>query len=202
MRIIYLLSFYYLGFKRKLAHKINNWACRSYVNIGQNVRFTMTSKVENLSKNISNISIDDNTIVEGKLMTFIYGGKISIGKNVYIGLGTNIRSGELILIGDNVMISHNVNIIDTDSHEINHIERTENYKKSLIEGPAKEKKNVKTGKIIIKDHVWISFGATILKNVTIGEGAIIAANSVVTREVPAFTLVAGNPAKVIKSLRE
>ena len=55
-------------------------------------------------------------------------------------------------------------------------------------------------KINVKDYVWISFGATILKGVTIGEGAIVAANAVVTKDVPAFTLVAGNPAIVVKKL--
>ncbi|MCF8320861.1 MAG: acyltransferase [Flavobacterium sp.] len=200
MKFIYYISYLYKGVLRKISHKITDWSCKNDVVFDKGTRFTMTAKVENISKNIKNITIGKNTIIEGKLMVFNYGGKISIGKNVYVGVGTNIRSGELITIWDNVLISHNVNIIDTDSHEIDHFERIQNYNKTLIEGSAKVKGNVKTGKIKIENYVWISFGVTILKNITIGEGAIIAANSVVTKDVPAFSLVAGSPAKVIKSL--
>ena len=63
-----------------------------------------------------------------------------------------------------------------------------------------EKKNITTSPITIKDYAWISFGATILKGVTIGRGAIVSANAVVTKDVPDFTMVAGNPAKTVKDL--
>jgi len=65
-----------------------------------------------------------------------------------------------------------------------------------------EKAGIETGMINIADNVWISFGVTILKNVSIGKGAIIAASSVVTKDVPPFTVVAGNPAKVVKQLKQ
>ncbi|NVO02172.1 MAG: hypothetical protein HXX09_05670 [Bacteroidetes bacterium] len=67
-------------------------------------------------------------------------------------------------------------------------------------GIRKEKENIITAPIIINDFVWINFNAIILKGVTIGEGAIIAAGAVVTKDVPPFTLVGGNPARVIKQL--
>jgi acetyltransferase-like isoleucine patch superfamily enzyme len=60
---------------------------------------------------------------------------------------------------------------------------------------------VQSEKIIINDKVWIGFDVLILKGVVIGEGAIIAAKSVVTKDVPAWTLFAGNPAKYIKDLK-
>jgi acetyltransferase-like isoleucine patch superfamily enzyme len=69
-------------------------------------------------------------------------------------------------------------------------------------GHPKEITNVDSAPIIIEDHVWISFNSIILKGVTIGKGAIIAAGSVVTKDVAPFTLVAGNPAKLIKHLQE
>jgi len=200
MKLIFSISHIYLGIKRKLSHKINDWASKKDIQYGKGVRFTNTAKVENLSQNASDIVIGDNTIIEGKLLIFKFGGKIQIGKNSYVGLNSNIRSGERISIGHNVLISHNVNIIDTNSHEIDYKERALNYNKFLSKGMAKEKGNVFTGAIIIEDHVWISFGVAILKNVKIGKGAIIAANSVVTKDVASFTLVGGNPAKVIKKL--
>ena len=64
----------------------------------------------------------------------------------------------------------------------------------------KERGNIITAKIVINDYAWINFNSIILKGVTIGEGAIVAAGAVVTQDVPPFTLVAGNPAKVVKKL--
>jgi galactoside O-acetyltransferase len=60
--------------------------------------------------------------------------------------------------------------------------------------------NVRSAPILICDRVWIGFGATILKGVTIGEGAIIASRSVVTQDVEAYTVVAGNPARAVRKL--
>jgi acetyltransferase-like isoleucine patch superfamily enzyme len=57
-----------------------------------------------------------------------------------------------------------------------------------------------TGPVTIKDGAWINFGAIVLKGVTIGEGAVVAAGAVVTKDVPANTVVAGNPARVVKAL--
>lgn len=70
----------------------------------------------------------------------------------------------------------------------------------LKKGHPYENVNVKSEQIQIKDHAWISFNAIILKGVTIGKGAIVAAGAVVTKDVPDFTVVAGNPAKIVKYL--
>jgi len=201
MKLIYYISYLGKGISRKIFHKITDWSCKNDVVFGKGSKFTMTAKVENISKNNDNIIIAENTIIEGRLVVFNYGGKINIGKNVYIGLGTNIWSGESVTIGSNVLISHNVNIIDTNSHEMDHLERAQGYVNLIKNGHPKDKTSIITGKIIIKDYAWISFGATILKNVTIGEGAIVAACAVVTKDVPPFTVVAGNPAVVVKNLK-
>lgn len=201
MKLLYYLSYYLLGFKRKVEHILSDFAAKKDIVYSSAARFTRTAKVENLSKSKLNITIGKNSLIEGKLLVFSYGGKINIGNNSYIGYESNIRSGHSISIGNNVLISHNVNIIDTNSHEIDHLERAENYKKSLVYGLPKEKGNVLTGEIIIEDYVWVSYGVSILKNIKIGKGAIIASNSVVTKDVPAFSMVAGNPAKVVKMLK-
>jgi acetyltransferase-like isoleucine patch superfamily enzyme len=69
-------------------------------------------------------------------------------------------------------------------------------------GYPKEKASIKTSPIIIEDHAWINANAIILRGVTIGKGAIVAAGSVVVDNVDSFTLVAGNPAKKIKELNQ
>jgi len=60
--------------------------------------------------------------------------------------------------------------------------------------------DIKSAPVVIEDHVWIGFNVAILKRVTIGKGAIIGAGSVLTEDVEPFTVVAGNPAKIIKRL--
>ncbi|WP_304062791.1 acyltransferase [Pedobacter glucosidilyticus] len=164
------------------------------------VLFTSTSTIDNQQNNQEKISIGEGSVIAGALLIFKYGGEIRIGKNCYLGDLSRIWSGEKIIIGDNVLISHNVNIIDTNSHEIDSIERAERYIELIKNGPWQNKGSIKTKPIIIENNVWISFNSVILKGVKIGEGAIIGAGSVVTKDVPAFTLVTGNPAKVVKNL--
>jgi acetyltransferase-like isoleucine patch superfamily enzyme len=80
------------------------------------------------------------------------------------------------------------------------LERADRYIELITKGYPTDKASIQTAPIIIEDYAWISFNATILKGVTVGKGAIVAAGAVVTKDVPPFTLVAGNPAVVIKTL--
>ncbi len=131
-------------------------------------------------------------------------GFIKIGDNVNIG-GANLISRSEIIIGNNVTMAWGITIYDHDSHSIYWNERKndnkncyEDYKLSKNRVLSKDWTNVRSKKILINDKVWIGFDVLILKGVTIGEGAVVAAKSVVTKDVPAWSLVAGNPAKFIK----
>lgn len=201
MRFVYLFSYLLKKVVIKILDKINDWSCKNNVIFGDNTFFKNTASIDNISCSIKKIRIGKNTIVRGKLLIAAYGGDIEIGDNVYIGKNSNIWSGEKIVIGDDVLISHDVNIIDTNSHEIDYIERSLSFKKMLLDGHSKEKGSIETGQIIIENNVWISFGVSILKNVRIGEGAIIAAGAIVTKDVKPFTIIAGNPAIVVKELK-
>lgn len=162
--------------------------------------FYSEAVVDNLSLDKKNITIGIDSHIRGELGVFKYGGNIKIGSRVYIGDHTRIRSGESIIIGDNVLISHGVNIADSSAHETDYLERAEAFAKLIKEGHPIEKGSVQTAAIIIEDYVWINFNAVILRGVRIGKGSIIAAGSVVTKDVPPFVLVAGAPARIIKSL--
>ncbi|MCZ8356643.1 MAG: acyltransferase [Microcystis sp. LE19-388.1G] len=145
----------------------------------------------------------ENTVILGELFLFAHGGKIEIGKNCYIGEKTRIRSANSIKIGNEVMISDDVNIYDTDAHSLNYILRQKEFVEVVIlNNLIKDAKDVdiQSAPVVIEDHVWIGFNVGILKGVTIGKGAIIGAGSVVTKDVEPFTVVAGNPAKIIKRL--
>ncbi len=179
--------------------KLRNNEFVSKIKFGENSRLYPTAYVENLQSK-EKLSIGCNSHIRGELFVYPYGEGLSIGNNCYVGINTIIRAGNHIMIGNSVLIAHNVTIIDSDSHEIDANKRNESFINMIKHGHPKISGDVKTAPINISDNVWISYGACILKGVTIGEGAIVGAGSVVTKDVPAWTLVAGNPARVIKKL--
>lgn len=110
------------------------------------------------------------------------GGTLTLGKG-YANSGCVIACAKSITIGEGAAIARGVYIYDSDHHEMIV------DKGSPINSPAP---------VTIGNHVWIGVGAIILKGVTIGDGAVIAAGAVVTRDVPPRCLAAGNPARVVK----
>ncbi|WP_396127469.1 acyltransferase [Aurantibacillus circumpalustris] len=106
------------------------------------------------------------------------------------------------------MFSWGCTIIDTDAHSLNWDDRkkdVKDWKKGIEEnqtGKYKDWSKVISKKIVVEDKAWIGFNVIILKGVTIGEGAVVAAGSVVTKNVMPYTLVGGNPAVEIKKLIE
>ena len=115
--------------------------------------------------------------------------KIQIGKNCWFGAYCHITSINSITIGDNCLTGKWVTITD-NSHGTSSIES--------LTLPPTLRANVSKGPVIIGNNVWIGEKATILPNVSIGDGAVVAANSVVTKSVPKYSVVAGNPAKIIR----
>lgn len=176
--------------------------CINQTNLGDNSKFYPEAKVYNSQLSKEKISIGKSTHIRGQLLVLKYGGFIKIGDDCYVGDGTRIWSGESVIIGNNVLISHNVSVIDTNSHELDYLERSERYIDLIVNGPWQNKGSIITNPIVVEDYVWVNFGAIILKGVTIGKGAIIAAGAVVTKNVEPWTVVAGNPAVVVKYLPE
>lgn len=112
------------------------------------------------------------------------GENIRIGRNVFINQNCTMYDLGGIDIGDDVMIGPNVSII-TSGHPL---------------APSRRRAFVIAKPIVIERNVWIAAGVTIIGGVTIGENAVVAAGSVVTRDVPPNTLVGGNPARAIRSI--
>ncbi len=132
-----------------------------------------------------NIFIDDNAAIKegARICSCNENAIIKIGKNTTIGYHNFIYSSEKIIIGDDCLIAPFVYIVDSN-HQI---------KK---EQKINEQPNI-TSPIIIGNDVWIASHVTILQGVTIGDGAVIAANSLVNKDVPPYTIVGGSPAKKI-----
>ncbi|MDB5137974.1 MAG: thiogalactoside acetyltransferase [Mucilaginibacter sp.] len=135
--------------------------------------------------------------------------KVSIGDRVYIGNSTIIAKTSISL-GNDILVAWGVTFYDHDSHSLDVSDRDDDirqtYKDFINErGNYLKNKNldvVNSKPIRICDHAWIGVDAMILKGVTVGEGAIVGARSVVTKDVPPYTVVAGNPAKVVKHLNK
>ena len=160
-----------------------------------------SANINNLSGNPDLISIGENSVIRGQLLIFAHAGKIEIGKDCYIGEGTRIWSADSIKIGNRVLISHNVNIHDTNSHSLEPGLRHQHFMKIVSTShPIFNDLDIKSKAILIEDDVWMGFNSTILKGVKIGKGAVVAACSVVTKDVSEFVVVAGNPATVITKL--
>ena len=115
--------------------------------------------------------------------------EIVIGKGCCFGEYNHITSTNKIVIGDNLLTGRWVTITDNSHGETDY--------DTLLQPPLMRLVTSK-GPVIIGNNVWIGDKATILPHVTIGDGAVIAANSVVTKNVPAYSVAAGNPAKVVK----
>lgn len=151
------------------------------------------------------VHIGHGSIVNCKIIFEERPGFVSIGNRSYIG-GATIISRNSVEIGDDVIIAWDCMIYDHNSHSLYWEERKEdiqNTYKGMLEGnPLLNKKweVVRSAPIKICNKVWIGFGVTILKGVTIGEGAVIGARSVVTKDIPPWTVWGGNPARKIKNL--
>jgi acetyltransferase-like isoleucine patch superfamily enzyme len=123
----------------------------------------------------------DSTVATLELVT-LPGGHLEIGNNVFINYGTSIVSSAHVKVGDDCLIGTQVMVMDCDFHRV------------------EDKAWDTTGQpILVEDRVWLGNRSIILKGVTIGHDAVVAAGSVVTADVPPRTVVAGVPARVVRT---
>jgi acetyltransferase-like isoleucine patch superfamily enzyme len=172
---------------------------RATVKVAKGARLAGSARIYNMGNNDADISIGAGSIVRGELVRLAHGGQITIGKSCYIGEGTRIWSGCSISIGDHVLIAHNVSVFDNLTHPIDWRERRKHFADiSKIGHPSAV--DLEDRAVVINDDVWIGVNALILRGVTIGARAIVAAGAVVTKDVLPDTIVAGNPAENIRKL--
>lgn len=128
------------------------------------------------------------------------GAKVEIGHHTTTR-GANIGAVNSITIGNYVIISNSVTIYDNNNHPTSEVKRME-MSQSGFHGQLWKWSHSSHAPIVIEDNVWVGQGVVILKGVTIGHGSVVAMNSVVTKSVPPHSIVAGNPAKVVKFIPE
>lgn len=169
------------------------------------VRFDFPEKLETRMY----LTIKSNCIINANFIFETEKGIITIGKNVHIGAATFICRNKIEIHND-VTMAWGITIYDHNSHSIfweerknDNIQCFEDYTEFNGNNVFnKDWTNVVSKPIVISSKVWIGFDVTILKGVIIGEGAVVGAKSVVTKDVEAWTVVAGNPAKIVKYLPE
>lgn len=126
-------------------------------------------------------------------------GRVSLGNYALVHAARIICDAE-IEIGDYALISWNVVLMDTYRLPFDPAERRRELEHMPFRSPRRIDATVPARPILIGCNVWIGFDACVLPGVTIGEGAIVGARSVVTQDVPPYTVVAGNPARVVRQL--
>lgn len=143
------------------------------------------------------LSIGQSSIIQANIRFEDRGGEIRIGDRTYIGK-SDLVCYRSIVIGDDVIMSWGITITDHDSHSLDWTHRRNDV---LDWGKGrKDWTHVAHAPVVIRDRAWIGFNVSILKGVTIGEGAVVGACAVVARDVPPHSVVVGNPARVVRNL--
>lgn len=156
----------------------------SRLNLHENLHLNQ-NRIKNNGRS-SILRMDENSILDCSGFCFMYGADIILFKNAHLALGKGsfinsdckIRCHNEITIGEGCAISHDFTVMDSNAHELNGSRNT--------------------NPVHIGNHVWIGTRVTILNGVNVGDGAVIAAGSLVVEDVPPGSLVGGVPAKIIK----
>lgn len=169
-----------------------------YAKIGENLNICVRSNCT--AEEPGHITIGNHCEIYGTVQS-MGKGKISIGDHTAIYERSIVGSIDSITIGSCVIISNEVHIFDNNNHPTS----PEAREKMCLGGfhtDAWHWKHAASKPIVIEDNVWIGERSAVLKGVTIGRGAIVASHSVVTKDVEPYTIVAGNPARKVKEIRD
>jgi len=143
--------------------------------------------------------VGDNTGINANIVFEKEGAEVTVGSRTWIG-NSVLSVASQVAIGDDVLISWGVTISDHGAHAFSWSKRRHDVVEYL-EG-RKNWDHVPIKPVHIGDKAWIGLNAILMKGITIGEGSVVGAGSVVTKDIPPWTVVAGNPARVIRTIRD
>ena len=158
-----------------------------------------TARIRNIRGDTNKIVVGQHTHILGELLTFAHGGEIKIGEWCYVGEGSRIWSAASIAIGNRVLIAHSANVFDNLTHPLKAVARHEQVKQIFGRGHPRQL-SLEESPVKICDDAWIGAGAIVLRGVTVGQGGVVAAGAVVTKDVLPYSIVAGNPAVLVREL--
>jgi len=165
--------------------------------LAEGVRLALNARLINLDDR-EKVTIGANSVIRGILRNE-RGGRMAIGQRIYIGDNALVSSAELVEIGDGTLLAHSAQVFDNDSHPVDPIQRDAHFRAILGDksGPAY---TIASAPVRIGRLCWIGLNAIVMKGTIIGDEAIIAAGSVVTRDIEPRTVAGGNPAVLVKRL--
>lgn len=170
---------------RALGMRYSLKKCGKNLRIGENVKIFHPEKIQIGD----NVDIADDVVFAPLVERNgeEYKSEIIIGNNVHFGTQDRIASKDMVIIEDDVLFAAFVHVTD-HSHDYHNVAL-----------PIAKQGVMGKGKVVIKKGAWLAFGCHILSGVTVGENSVVAANSVVTKDVPPYSVVAGNPARVVSA---
>ena len=158
----------------------------------------MNIKIRNKTGSADRIVFGDHCNVSVKIF-LNHAGSITAGDFLFVN-GTGLfRIDHHLKIGSHVFMGPDVKLWDTKSHPLSPAARRVQSEDIALKGSV-DSYEAGGGDIVIEDDVWLGMDVTVLGGVTIGRGSVVATGSIVTKDVPPFTLVAGVPAKEIRSI--
>ncbi len=163
-------------------HALNaRWQLRDATRVGRRVRLRGRARVVNEGVMVIGDRVRlDSTIATLELVA-IAGGRLEIGDNVFVNFGSSIVAGTGVTVGNDCLIGAHVMVMDCDFHRV------------------EDKSWDTSGKpIVLEERVWLGNRSIVLKGVRIGHDSVVGAGSVVTKDVPPRTVVAGSPARVVR----
>jgi acetyltransferase-like isoleucine patch superfamily enzyme len=161
------------------------WSLRHATAVGRYVKLAGRLRVVNQGRLVVGNQVLFHAQVATTELAVLPGGELSIGDGTFINYGAEISAKSKVIIGEECRIGTHCIIMDNDFHYIELARRDQS--------PPGEP-------VIIEPHVWIGNRVTILKGVRIGYGSVVAAGSVVTKSIPAMSIAAGVPARVLRSI--
>ncbi len=146
------------------------------------------------------IQLGDRVVCRGILRCESWdAAKLKIDADVYIGDDVLISCAQEVSIGSFTLLAHGVQIFDNDSHPLDPRLRELDYR-AIMNSRAFSRQPIPAQPVRIGSRAWLGFNVIVMKGVTIGDGSVIGAGSVVIRDIPPYSLAVGNPARVIASV--
>lgn len=167
----------------------------THAELGEGLRLGLGARLVSKNK-AKRVRIGANCAIRG-IIRCEQGGEIVLGDMLYIGDGVIISAHQRIEIGDLTLLAHGAHVFDNDSHPVDADEREAHFK-AILGLPSRGTFKIAAEPVKIGRRCWLGFNSAVMKGVTIGDQAIAAAGALVINDVPPGTIVAGNPARVVK----
>ena len=186
-------------YHKRLINKLEKKVKNSVTQVGKGLDVDFGTLIElKRGSTKEDVVIHDNVMLLGCHLVSSCHGKIEIGNNTKVGKGSSILCVENVSIGDYTTVTQNVKIVDNNNHPVNSDFRR--FMRTTPHGSdARSWLHAAHKPIVIGQNCWIGENSRIQKGVTIGDNSIVAACSVVTKDVPANCIAAGNPARIVKT---